>query len=208
MLARPAPTLGTELPVDAAGAGGPATEDRLLASAFALRQGPLAAREQCVLQLDRLLGRRLQHYFERHRVHAADSEALVWEVWLRVIQGSFRGETRPAVWIWTIARNLMLDWHRARRPEIQLDQDGWDALLGSLPAQGIAAWVRLCIERALAQFECDHPERAELLRMVAEEWSAQEIGAVYACSAGAARDRSFRARELARDYLAECRETT
>lgn len=207
MLAQAARTQGTELQDGAPPDSAASTEDGLLAAAFALREGPPAARERCVVQLDRLLGRRLRHYFERHRVDAGASEELVWDVWLRVIQGSFRGETRPAVWIWTIARNLMLDWHRARRPEVALDDEGWDALLGSLPARGIAGWLRLCIERALAQFELDHPERAEVLRMVAEEWSAQEIGVVFACSEGAARDRSYRARELARDYLAECQES-
>jgi DNA-directed RNA polymerase specialized sigma24 family protein len=185
-----------------------ATEEAALAAAFALRQGSPADRERCAVQLNRVLGARLQRYFLRHRVREADAEEMVWGVWLRVLQGSFRGDTRPAIWIWTIARNLMLDHHRVRRPEWQYDDDGWDALLGALPAPGIAEWVRLCIQRALAQFELDHPERAEVLRMVAEEWSAQEIGAVFGCTDGAARDRSFRARELARSYLAECREAT
>jgi RNA polymerase sigma-70 factor, ECF subfamily len=184
------------------------TEEAALAAAFALRLGPPAEREQCVLLLNRALGKRLERYFVRHRVAEAEAEELVWEVWLRVLQGNYRGDARPVIWIWTIARNLMLDHHRARRPEVQCDDEGWDALLGRLPAPGIAAWVRLCIQRALAQFELDHPERAEVLRMVAEEWSAQEIGAVFGCSAGAARDRSFRARELARGYLAECQEAT
>jgi RNA polymerase sigma factor (sigma-70 family) len=178
----------------------------LLEQAFALRAGTPAQRERCVLELDRLLGRRMRHYFERHRVETASAEELVWEVWLRVLQGQFRQETRPAVWIWTIARNLMIDWHRARDPGVALDEDDWDRLLSALPAPGIAAWVRLCIERALAQFERDHPERAEVMRMLAEEWSAREIGAVYGCSEGAARDRCYRTRELAREYLAECRE--
>lgn len=182
------------------------TEEEALTAAFALRTGTPAQREECVLRLHRSLGGQLQRYFERHRVDAAAAEELVWEVWLRVVQGRHGGEIRPAVWIWTIARNLMIDHHRARHRELTRETQDWDSVLGALPGREIAAWVRLCIERALAQFELDHPERSEILRMVAEEWSAREIGEFFACSEGAARDRCFRVRELVRDYLNECTE--
>lgn len=181
-------------------------EDGLLSRAFELRCGKPSQKEQCVRLLQQCLGRKLQRYFERNRVPEAIAEEMVWDVWLKVLQGDFRGDTRPVVWIWTIARNHLISHHRKDHPEVDMDEESWEALVVSLPAAGIPAWARLCIERALAQFEIDHPDRTQVLRMIAEEWSAREIGEVFACNEGAARDRAYRTRELVRSYLEECRE--
>lgn len=183
------------------------SEDEVLASAFALLHGKEREREEAVRLLDRALGRRLERYFVRHRVPADDAEELVWDVWLKLLRSDFRGETRPVVWVWTIARSLMQSFHRRERPEIGFEDEEWTALLETTAAPGVPEWVRQCIERALFQFECDHPERAEVLRMLAEEWSAKEIGEFFGSSEGAARDRAYRTRERARAYLDECRET-
>lgn len=162
-----------------------------------------ADRERGVLMLDQAMGRRLERYFLRHRVNPADAEELVWEVFYRATK-EFRGETRAIVWLWIIARNVLISHHRSRNPEIHLEDEDWDVLLNHRPAPGLPQWLRLCIERVLAAFERDFPERAEMVRMIVEEWSAREIAAYFGTSEGAARDRVYRTRLKLAPYLAQC----
>lgn len=162
-------------------------------------------RERGVLMLDRTMGRRLERYFLRHRTNPADAEELVWEVFYRATK-EFRGETRAIVWLWIIARNALISHHRQRNPAVNLDEEDWEALLDRQPAHGLPEWLRLCIERVLAAFERDFPERAEMVRMIIEEWSSQEIAAYFGVSEGAARDRVYRTRLKLQPYLAQCEE--
>lgn len=170
----------------------------------AIRQGG-AQREQGVLRLDRLMGRRLEQYFVRHKVRAQDAEEMVWQVWLKVCTGELRDESRAVVWIWVIARNLLISHHRAQQPEVQCDDEEWLAMLDTRPALQAPAWLKLCIEHALHRFGQDHPERGDMLRFLAEEWSAREIGEFLGCNEGAARDRLYRTRQKIQPYLEECR---
>ena len=181
-------------------------DDEILAQAFTLISGSIAQQEEAVRLMDHRFGRLLERYFIRHKVLPDDAEELVWDVWLKILHSTFRGETRPVIWMWTIARSILISHHRKTRPELGFDDEDWTALLETRSSHRVPEWVRLCIERALCAFEADHPERSEILRMVAEEWSAQEVGTVFGCAEGAARDRMFRARKLVRDYLEECRE--
>jgi RNA polymerase sigma factor (sigma-70 family) len=163
------------------------------------------ARERAIVELDRLLGRKLESYFVRNKVRAEDAEEMVWEVWLKLCQGQFRQETRAIVWIWIIARNVLISHHRARHPEINLAGDDWEEVVTATPAMQAPAWLTLCIEQALHRFTRDYPERSEMLRMLIEEWSAREIGAWLNCNEGAARDRLYRTRQKIEPYLEECR---
>lgn len=164
-----------------------------------------AERERGVLVLDEAMGKRLERYFLRHKVHADDAEELVWDVLYRATK-EFRGETRAIVWLWIIARNVLISHHRSRNPEVQLDDEDWESLLNHRPAPGLPQWLRLCIERVLWAFERDFPERAETVRMIVEEWSAREIAAYFGTSEGAARDRVYRTRLKLEPYLAQCEE--
>lgn len=183
-------------------------DDLELRQAFSLIKGSERDREEAVRRLDRALGRKIERYFVRHKVPEADAEELVWDVWMKVLTSEFRGETRPVVWVWMVARSILISFHRRKRPEVGLDEEDWDALLNTQTSLELPAWVRLCIERALFLFENDHPERSEMLRMVAEEWSAREIGEFLGCNEGAARDRVYRTRERVKPYLDECLEAS
>ena len=162
-------------------------------------------RERAIVQLDDQLGRRLERYFMRNKVSADDAEEMVWEVWLRVCTGQFRKEGRALVWIWVIARNVLISYHRVHRPEVNFDDEEWQEIFTRQPGLQAPAWVTLFIERALHQFTQDHPERSEMLRMLVEEWSAKEIGMFLGCNEGAARDRLYRTRQKVEPYLDECR---
>lgn len=52
----------------------------------------------------------------------ADAEDLFQEIWLRVIKnaGRFNNVSFKA-WLWKIAKNLLIDFRRKRRPDVSLD---------------------------------------------------------------------------------------
>ena len=181
-------------------------EDAEIDEAMRLLRGSPADRNRGVKRLNDALGRKLQRYFERHRVPEADAEQMVWDVWVKLLKDGFRGETRPVVWIWILARNLLRDFFRRQRPEVLLDDEGWESVLQALPAASLPEGLGDCIERATAQFELDHPERAQIMRMICEQWTGRAIGEVLGCSENAARDRVYRTRTILREYLEECRE--
>ena len=85
---------------------------------FAFRNGDAMA-------LNALVGRYqgpLHGYLRAMSGSAADADDLFQETWMRVIRnpGSFRGGAFNA-WLWRIARNLLIDRLRRRKPAISLD---------------------------------------------------------------------------------------
>ena len=84
----------------------------------AFRKGPAEA-------LDALIGRyqgQLHGYLRAMTGSAADADDLFQETWMRVVRnpGSFRGGAFNA-WLWRIARNLLIDRLRRRKPVVSLD---------------------------------------------------------------------------------------
>ncbi len=52
----------------------------------------------------------------------ADAEDLFQEIWMRVMRHAERfTDTSFRAWMWTIARNLVIDYRRKRRPTLSLD---------------------------------------------------------------------------------------
>jgi len=86
----------------------------------------------------------------------ADADDLFQETWLRVVRnpGSFRGGAFNA-WLWRIARNLLIDRLRRRKPVVSLDDatTGGSAFLDLTPAAG--------------QLPAEDAEAAELGRQIA-----------------------------------------
>ena len=95
------------------------SEEEVVARAFALLEAGGRGIEQAALLLDRRLNRRVRAYFVRHKVHEHAAEELVSDLWLKLIQSKYDGDTRPVVWMWIVARTVMLDWHRRENAEIR-----------------------------------------------------------------------------------------
>ncbi len=194
--------------------------------AFALISKGGQDRERGFALLTNRLYGRLKPYFRRKRMADADIEDLISETWIKLSRANFDGRTRAIVWVLIVARSAWLDKVRKKDPlaerpsgsgddELDGDQEEWDAA----PATGLAAyfppWARLCVQRATAQFEHDHPGRAVFLRMKVEGWSAGEI-AVYlgaspppsARQEATARERLSHALKTAREYFAHSKEDT
>ncbi len=197
-------------------------EDEILGQVFDLvAQGGRKQLNTAALLLDKHLTGRVTGYFVRHKVSPDAAEELTNDLWLKLITSRFEGRTRPVVWMWTLARSMLFDWHRVeaaakrgKNLQASLDEDDWLALMESRAGVSVPTWIRLCIERAMWQMEQDDPARAEVLRMVFEGWTDIEIAIYYGADPdtltdkqrGAARDRSYQARKRARDYFADCKE--
>lgn len=198
------------------------SEEEIAERALALMREGSRGREQAARLLEQRLRGRMQAYLVRHRVPDADAEELVIDVWLKLLRSEFDQRTRPVVWLWKVARSVLLDWIRRRRSEkrgsgtveMTLDEDQWLELQETVGAAPAPPWLKLCLERAMFQLEQDDPARAEVLRLAAEGWTAREIAIYYGAESsavtqkqeGAARDRVYQARKKAQSYFQHCKE--
>lgn len=194
-------------------------------AADAARAGA-AGRERAATLLIRHRAKRLQGYFRNNRVGEAEAEELASEVVLNFITQPPR-DCPAEVWLWKLARNELIDWARRRAAqsrggnaeggaiETAFDADAWLAVQESVAGDTeLPAWVRNCVQRAAAQLEKDEPGTAQVLLFKAQGWSAREIAIYYGApeakvskaDEGAARDRVYRACQLAREYFQHCKE--
>jgi RNA polymerase sigma-70 factor (ECF subfamily) len=76
-------------------------------------------------EMDRLVGRYRQalfSWFVGMTANRADAEDLFQEVWIRIIKHAegFSNVSFKA-WMWKIARNVLIDFRRKRKPDVSLD---------------------------------------------------------------------------------------
>jgi DNA-directed RNA polymerase specialized sigma24 family protein len=184
-------------------------------------------------------GSRLLRYFVNHgRASDSVAEELASDAILQFVLQPVPASCPADVWLWTIARNALVDWARAQdtlkrggsggssvhgpgaamqtgRIEITLDDDEMLALLDTqLGHVDLAPWIRDCVHKAAAWMEREEPRHAQVLWMVAQGWSAEEVAihfgappeAVNERHRSAARDRIYRACQCAREHFAHCQE--
>ncbi len=188
-------------------------------------------------------GARLLRYFAAHgRASDSVAEELTSDAILQFVLQPLPASCPPDVWLWTIARNGLIDWARAQdalkrggaggkaggatgrsqgaamqtgRIEITLDDDEMLALLDTHHGHvDLAPWIRDCVHKAAAWMEREEPRHAQVLWMVAQGWSAEEVAihfgappdAVNERQRSAARDRIYRACQCAREHFAHCQE--
>lgn len=168
------------------------------------------SRADGVAELYRRYAPRLLGYFMRQRVSRERAEDLVQDVFVNIVRhcGSYRGESLITTWIWSIARNVLID-HFRRERNVQvldlddLDDDGGDPALRVESGTGLEE----CVQRAFAQFAADHHDRAETLALVAfEGWDMAELAAYLKRTPGAVREYVSQCRKKLRPYLDRCRE--
>ena len=153
-------------------------------------------------------------YLERNVGNRAIAEELLQEVWFAVARDAARYEptARFATWLFTIARNRMIDCVRARRPQVSLESVGYEsaALLGQLTAEPAAGPLPAVLVReqagALRQAMQELPpeQRDAFLLHVEAELSVEEVATLTRSSFETTRSRlryaRARLRELLREY--------
>jgi RNA polymerase sigma-70 factor (ECF subfamily) len=164
--------------------------------------------------LFRIYASRVKAFFRRHRMSDEEAADLLQETFIKVYRGahSFGGNAKASTWIWSIARNCMLDYLRSKRPMESLDEflDADMFELDSVIDSACAAEafsLRDCIERGFAAFAEQHPERASVMRLaVFEEWEIDEVAEWLSRTPAATREYLSQCRKRLRVFLEPCRD--
>ncbi len=191
-----------------------------------LDQGP-KGRERAARLLLQGCGARLVGYIKRHSYRKAgdeDAEEILADTIMAFVSNPIPSGCSAEAWLFRIARNELIDWARRRnaqmrgggQAEIELDDDELGNLFDtSLGHTELPSWVRDCIQKAAIYMQQVSPQRAEVLFMVADGWSAEEIAIYFgadpnqkisAQQQAAARDRRYRAKLEAQSYFEHCKE--
>jgi RNA polymerase sigma-70 factor (ECF subfamily) len=156
---------------------------------------------------------RVWRYLERNVGERASAEELMQEVWFAVARdaGRYRPSARFTTWLFTIARNRMVDAVRARRPQVSLDVPGHEAAtmlerLTADPGAGplAAAEARdqaTALRQALARLPSE--QRDAFLLQLEGDLSVEEVAAITHSSFETVKSRLRYARTRLRELLSE-----
>jgi RNA polymerase sigma factor (sigma-70 family) len=156
---------------------------------------------------------RVWRYLERNVGNRASAEELMQEVWFAVARDAARYQPRArfTTWLFTIARNRMIDSLRTTRRVSSLDSMGYEAPavlpqlttepeVGPLAATLIREQVA-AVTRALGQLP--PAQRDALLLQLEGELTVEEVAAVTDSNVEATRSRLRYARSKLRELLCE-----
>ena len=167
----------------------------------------LVARDETALrELHQLFARGVFAFaWQRLRDDALAEEAVAdtfFEVWRHA--GRFRGESQLSTWIFGIARNIVLNLLRARRPQMdELDEDMPDSDLGTFE-QVAQTELREGMRRCLEALTDVHREC--LVLVFYEGLSLAEVAEVQGCPENTVKTRLFHARKNVKDCVSKLRE--
>lgn len=157
------------------------------------------------------LGRLCEHFhpeiyrFLLRRLSPEDAQDLASEVCVRAVTSLSRQKGLFPAWLYSIARNLLVDHlrQRARRPTVSLDKvNGLPEPSVSSP-DGEGVGVQVDLDRAMENLS---EEQRELLRLrFVEGYTAGETGEILGKSADAVRAQQLRALRHLRQLLKEGR---
>lgn len=152
-----------------------------------------------------------RRYFVRNGLTLEAAEDLVQETIVRIFKaanqysgGAGFSDASANSWLWTIARNALMDVHRKHKPQlISLDDDGADeatqlALEAELatrnPYGKNQETVQDCVTRGLDTFASEHPDRARALEMQMDGEDMNSIARRIGRTVGATKE-----------YLSQCK---
>jgi RNA polymerase sigma-70 factor (ECF subfamily) len=156
---------------------------------------------------------RIWRYLERHVGSRAAAEELMQEVWFAVARDAerYRPTARFTTWLFTIARNRVVDAVRARRAHLSLDALGHEAetvveRLTADPVSGplAAAEARdraAALRAALARLPSE--QRDAFLLQLEGDLSVEEVAAITRASFETVKSRLRYARTRLRELLSE-----
>jgi RNA polymerase sigma factor (sigma-70 family) len=156
---------------------------------------------------------RIWRYLQRHVANRATTDELFQEVWFAVAReaGRYQPTARFTTWMFTIARNRMLDAVRLGRRQVSLDALGYDAppvaqqLTAAAAAGPLASSITgeegSALARALEALPAE--QRDAFLLHVEGELTVEEVAAVTGSSFETTKSRLRYARLKLRELLSE-----
>jgi RNA polymerase sigma factor (sigma-70 family) len=155
---------------------------------------------------------RIWRYLERNVGNRATADELMQEVWFAVARDAVRYEptARFTTWLFTIARNRMIDSNRISRRQVSLEAVGYEAesvaQLTTEPSVGplAAAVVRdqaSALSRALGQLPPE--QRDAFLLQIEGDLSIEEVATITRSSFETTKSRLRYARTKLRELLSE-----
>ncbi len=154
---------------------------------------------------------RVWRYLERNVGSRAIAEELLQEVWFAVARDAPRyvPTARFTTWLFTIARNRMLDARRTHRPQVSLEVLGFEdqAVLGQLTTESGALSALVTRDQAAALAtalrQLPHEQRDAFLLQAEGDLSVEEIAALTDSSFETTKSRLRYARVRLRELLSE-----
>jgi RNA polymerase sigma factor (sigma-70 family) len=156
-------------------------------------------------------GREFGRYFVRCGMPYANAEEAVQETILKILRHAkdFTGEGTAKAWMWAAARNILIDWKRKqkRNLEDQLSEQEWsrqfdgDETVSNLASstraleQDNSSEIENCVSNGIAKFSEDEPERAYVISLHVDGVDGREIA-----------ERIGRTYQATRQYLLQCRQ--
>lgn len=153
------------------------------------------ALEQALGELDQAL----RAFFFRH-VPASEAEDLLQECYLRVVRGlpDLEDQERLAGWVFRVARNLVIDHHRAKRAEEPVPEVASEEESGGELEARFSTWLAVLIDEL--------PEKYSLILRESEleERPHREISERHGLSISGVKSRVQRGRARLRERLEAC----
>ena len=163
---------------------------------------------------ERLYGRHemaIWRYLERSVKNRASAEELMQDVWFAVAReaGRYQASAQFRTWLFTIARNRLIDWVRSNRQPLSLDALGYEAdvvasqLTADVGSGPVAVAVKRqqagALKRALAELPTE--QRDVFLMQVEGGFDVELIAAITGASFETTKSRLRYARTKLRELL-------
>jgi RNA polymerase sigma-70 factor (ECF subfamily) len=169
--------------------------------------------EQGMEQLFKLYASRIKAFFRRHRMSDEEAADLLQETFIKVYRSAdrFQGNSKVSTWIWTIARNCMLDHLRSKKPHESLDE----LLEGGVAIETLVVQhessdqghIQDCVQRGFIAFAQSFPDRAHAMRLAAfEGWDMDELASFLSRTPAATREYISQCRKKLSPFLEHCRD--
>jgi RNA polymerase sigma factor (sigma-70 family) len=169
-----------------------------------------------VKALFRAHSNQFRKHFIYHGVSREVAEDLVQDTFIKIIRSAddFRGDSSLEGWIWTIARNTMVDYLRSAGIKLvkNLSDDEWEALLNTdhslrhETGQDVAQSIQDCVSRGFQEFAKIDPARAYALSMLVEGLTSDQIAEALGRAPGAIREYLSQCRKRIASFLVQCRD--
>ena len=170
------------------------------------------ARAEGIAELYRAYGRRILGYYLRNRATRAEAEDLIQDVFVSVVRncGQYKGESRIDVWLWSIARNRLIDHVRQKKPLVEMGDEELVALADAQQSSADAdmnSGLTECVRKAFDAFGRADNDRAQTIMLaVVEGWSIKDMASFLDRTPAATREYLSQCRKKLRVFLEPCRE--